>query len=160
MTTTIETTAAAMPVSITSPALGTIEIDPAAAIRLLEPLAGFPECRSYALVPHMRGGTISRSIQWLQALQSPFQAFIVADPWSVFPEYSPEIAQGDADQLGLGSREDARLLVILTVPAVPSGITANLRAPIVVNTGERVAKQVVLLGDAYHTRHEVRRAAA
>lgn len=160
MTTTIDMTAAAAPIRITSTALGTIEIDPATAIRLLEPLAGFPDCRSYALIPHVQSGVISRSIQWLQALQTPHQAFIVADPWAVFPDYSPEIPQADADQLGLGAREDAQVLVILTVPGGPSGITANLRAPIVVNTGERRAKQVVLLGDAYHTRHEVRRAAA
>lgn len=158
MTTTIETTPVA-PITVSSQALGTVEIDPATTIRMLDPLAGFPDCTTYALVPHVRGGVVSPTIQWLQALERPFHAFIVADPWSVFPDYSPELSDGDAAQLGLSAAEDAQLLVILTVPGAPSGITANLRAPIVLNIPDRAAKQAVLLGDAYHTRHEVRRAA-
>ncbi len=47
--------------------------------------------------------------------------------------------------------------MILTV--ADGAISANLRAPIVVNAQTATARQVVLLGDAYHTRHEVRRSA-
>jgi flagellar assembly factor FliW len=145
------------PIAVASQALGPVEIDPARAIRLVEPLAGFAECLSYALVPHVRDGEESGAIQWLQALERPFHAFIVADPWNVFPDYAPEVSNADAGALGLANSEDARLYVVLTVSG--EGITANLRAPIVVNAAERSAKQVVLLGDAYHTRHEVRRGA-
>ena len=52
-----------------------------------------------------------------------------------------------------GSFEDARVFGILTVPRNPSEITVNLRAPVVVNVAQRLAKQVVVLNDEYHTRH-------
>lgn len=152
---TIQTAPSEAPIAVASQALGPVEIDPAAAVRLVEPLAGFAECRSYALVAHVRDGGQSTTIQWLQALERPFHAFIVADPWNVFPDYAPEVSNADAEALSLTNQEDARLHVILTVTS--EGVTANLRAPLVVNVAERVAKQVVLLGDAYHTRHEVRR---
>jgi flagellar assembly factor FliW len=154
---TTQTAPPEAPIAVASQALGPVEIDPARAIRLVEPLAGFAECLSYALVPHVRDGAESGAIQWLQALERPFHAFIVADPWNAFPDYAPEVSNADAEALGLANSEDARLYVILTVSG--GGITANLRAPIVVNAAERSAKQVVLLGDAYHTRHEVRRSA-
>jgi flagellar assembly factor FliW len=156
MTTTAGTTRS--PITVQSQALGVVEVDPERVITACEPLAGFPECSAYALIDHARAdGTPNPSVAWLQALERPFQAFVVTDPWSVFPEYAPEIADADAAQLELGAFEDARVLAIVTVPPNPSDITVNLRAPIVVNAARRIAKQVVLLNDEYHTRHPVNR---
>jgi flagellar assembly factor FliW len=152
---TIQTASPEAPIAVASQALGPVEIDPARTIRLVEPLAGFAACHTYALVEHAHDGAQSATIRWFQAVERPFHAFIVADPWNMFPDYAPEVSNADAEALALTNAEDARLHVILTVS--DQGITANLRAPLVVNVTERVAKQVVLLGDAYHTRHEVRR---
>lgn len=149
-------TAAAAALVVPSRVLGAIEVDPADAIALVEPIAGFPECRQHALVPHIHRGVPSRSIHWFQALERPYHAFIVADPWSVFPDYAPEIPDTDVAALGLGSVDRGQLFVVLTVPSNPSGITANLRAPLLLNRAAGLAKQVVLLGDQYHTCHPVR----
>lgn len=151
-------TAAERPATIAIPsqALGAIEVPADRLITVCEPLAGFPECSAYALIDHVRAdGTTSASVFWFQAAERPFQAFVVTDPWGVFTEYSPEISDADAAQLGLVNFEDARVFAILTVPRTPSGITVNLRGPIVVNMAKRVAKQVILLNDEYHTRHLV-----
>lgn len=143
-------------IGIPSQALGAIEIRSDSLISVCEPLAGFPDCSSYALIEHVRkDGSTSTTVFWLQAAERPFQAFVVTDPWGVFSEYAPEISDADAAQLGLDNFEDARVFAILTVPRTPSGITVNLRAPIVVNMAKRLAKQVVLLNDEYHTRHLV-----
>lgn len=151
--TTIATTGQS-PIQVPSQALGAIEVRPDSLISFCEPLAGFPECTAYALIEHTReSGTASGSIFWLQAVERPFHAFVVTDPWGVHPEYAPEISDADAGQLELGSFEDARVFGILTVPLTPSEITINLRAPVVVNVARRLAKQVVVLNDEYHTRH-------
>lgn len=138
---------------VQSQALGEIEVEASNTIRFAEPIAGFPDCGEYALVPHMReDGTPNDNVMWLQALEAPHHAFIVTDPWSVMGDYSPEIPDTDAGQLQLRSFEDARVLVILTVPP-QGGISINLRAPIIFNVRERLGKQVVLLSDRYETRH-------
>jgi flagellar assembly factor FliW len=145
---------AATTIAVRSQALGSVEVAADSVIAVCEPLAGFPECRGYALVEHVkRDGRPSSTVFWLQAVEPPFHAFVVTDPWGVFPEYAPEISDADATELGLDTFEDARVLAILTVPRNPSEITVNLRAPIVVNSVLRRAKQVVLLNDEYHTRH-------
>lgn len=142
------------PITVPSQALGAVEIAADSVITVCEPLAGFPDCSGYALVEHVkRDGQTSSSVFWLQAVERPFHAFVVTDPWGVFPEYAPEISDADATDLGLVNFEDARVFAILTVPSTPSEITVNLRAPIVVNMVRRRAKQVVLLNDEYHTRH-------
>jgi flagellar assembly factor FliW len=147
-------TAASTPIAVPSQALGSIEIDPETVVTASEPLAGFPGCSAYALVEHVKpDGSPSSSVWWLQAVERPYHAFVVTDPWSVFPDYAPEISDADAEHLGLVNLEDARVFAILTVPANPSEITINLRAPVVVNIAQRRVKQVVLLNDEYHTRH-------
>ncbi len=141
-------------ITIPSQALGAVEVQAENLITVCEPLAGFPDCSSYALIEHVRGnGSPSLSVYWLQAAERPFQAFVITDPWGVFPEYSPEISDADATQLGLVNFEDARVFAILTEPPNPSEITVNLRAPIVLNMARQLAKQVVLLNDEYHSRH-------
>ena len=140
-------------IAVRSQVLGDIEVDAAEALRFCEPVPGFPGCVRYALVPHRRAdGAANDSVLWLQALEPPYHAFIVTDPWSVVGDYAPEISDADAALLRLRSFEDARVMAILTVPR-DGGVTINLRAPVVFNVAERLAKQVVLLSDQYHTRH-------
>jgi len=141
---------------VRSQALGDVEVTLDSALLFADPMAGFPRCLRYALVPHVRpDGSEDGAVAWLQALDAPFHAFVVTDPWGIVPEYSPEISDADAEDLGLASFQDARVFGILTVPGNPKEISINLRAPIVVNVARRVAKQVVLLNDEYHTRHLV-----
>ncbi|MEW6583827.1 MAG: flagellar assembly protein FliW, partial [Actinomycetota bacterium] len=141
-------------VTVTSQALGEIQVPADAAVLFVDPMAGFPRSLRYALIPHTRpDGSEDPAVAWLQALDAPYHAFVVTDPWGIIPEYSPEISDGDAEDLGLASFQDARVFGILTIPGGAKEITINLRAPIVVNVARRVAKQVVLLNDEYHTRH-------
>lgn len=140
-------------IAVPSRALGTIEVRSEDVVTMIEPMAGFPGCRGYALVDHLRDdGAPNATVRWLQAVEPPFHAFVVADPWVAFPDYAPEIADADAGELGLRSLKDARILVVLTV-SPSGGITVNLRAPVLVNRLTGAAKQVVLPGEEYHTRH-------
>jgi flagellar assembly factor FliW len=156
--TTAATRTSSSPISVPSQALGAIEVRSDDLIAVCEPLAGFAECSSYTLIEHACGdGASAGTVFWLQAVERPFHAFVVTDPWGVYPEYAPEISDADATQLDLGSFEDARVLAILTVPRNPSEITINLRAPVVLNVARRLAKQVVVLNGEYHTRHPLNR---
>ena len=146
-------------IHIVSRALGPIEVPESEAFDMCEPLSGFDGCMRYGLIPHVRDdGSVNDAVLWLQALEAPFHAFVVTDPWIVSPDYAPEVSDADAADLGLRSFEDARVFAILTVPQGPDDVgSVNLRAPIVVNVGTRRAKQVVLLGDEYRIRHELKR---
>ncbi len=139
-----------------SPVLGRLDIDPGRVVQFIEPIAGFPTCLRYALLPYMQAnGREDPAIRWLQAVDPPFHTFIVADPWSVVPEYAPEIADADAEQLDALSFTQAALLGIMTVSHRQRELSINLRAPVVVNHQMRLAKQVVLLNGEYTTNHRV-----
>jgi flagellar assembly factor FliW len=144
------------PQIVESPVLGRLAVEPARVVEFLEAIAGFPTCTRYALLPYMqRNSREDAAMRWLQALEAPYHTFIVADPWSVHPDYEPEIADSDARRLENLSLTDATFYGIMTVARGRGELTINLRAPLVVNAHLRLGKQVVLLNGEYTTSHRV-----
>lgn len=155
MSTTDTVTTAESRLEIVSASLGPLSVEAKDLIEFREPVLGFPDTLRYVLIPHtLPDGSACDAIQWLQAMDSPFQAFILTDPWTAFFDYAPEISDQDAADLELTRFEDAKVMAIMTVrEGEPT--TVNLRAPIVFNVPKRLGKQTILLSDQYHSRHTV-----
>lgn len=135
---------------------GALDIDERKVITFPDGLPGFEGCRRFALVPH--SGTDKNSpFVWLQSVEDASLAFLAMEPHQAFPDYAPRVPRAEMDSLAL-TDETARprLYSLLTIPqGDPCGITANLMAPVVVNTSARLAKQVVLNTDQYGLRHRL-----
>lgn len=119
---------------------GDIAIDEARVFRFADGLPGFPGARSF-LAMNVDGHT---DLYWLQCIDDGTLAFLAVSPWEYFPDYEPEIGSADQQALGLERPEDATVLCLLTVDRDAELITANLLGPLVLNTAERVGRQVVL----------------
>ncbi len=137
---------------------GALIVDALKTLSFAEGLPGFETCRLFAVLPHhMADGDKGSPFVWLQSLERGDLAFLAIEPHKVFPDYAPRIPRAEMETLGL--TEDTarpRLYTLLTVPAGdPSGITANLLAPILINSHARLAKQVVLNTDSYGLRHRL-----
>lgn len=137
---------------------GTLSIDAPKTLTFSDGLPGFEDCRLFTVVPHhtAEGGKGSPFV-WLQSLERGDLAFLAIEPHQVFPDYAPRVPRAEMESLCLTEEAAApRLYALLTVPAGdPAGITANLMAPILINAGSRVAKQVVLNTDQYGLRHRL-----
>jgi flagellar assembly factor FliW len=77
------------------------------------------------------------------------------NPMVVYPEYAPNISKAQVEGLNLCDTEDVLMYVFVTVAENPSDSTMNLMAPIVINTKEKVGKQVILDNSPYSTREPV-----
>ncbi len=142
--------------TVESPLLGHIHVEHDQVLDFVDPIAGFPGCRRYALLPYRQSGRVDPDMHWLQALQAPFHTFLVTDAWSADIGYEPEIDHMDVEALGIGSFESLALYAIVTVSRRTNELTANLRAPLVVSGSAPVARQVVLRNGAlYDTRHRI-----
>jgi len=120
---------------------GLIEVQDKALLEFPGGIIGFPESTRYVILDHDR----DVPFKWLQSLDEPDVAFVVMDPVLFKPEYRVEIDQKDIPELTALDESDLTMFVILTIPSAdPQGITANLRAPVVVNHKTRIAKQVIL----------------
>jgi len=137
---------------------GALDIEDRKILQFPDGLPGFEGRRLFTLVPHhtVDGGKGSPFV-WLQSLEDGALAFLAMEPHQAFPDYAPRVPRADLESLSLTEETSRpRLYTLLTVPeGNPCGITANLMAPIVVNSLERRAKQIVLNTDQYGLRHRL-----
>ncbi|MCX7044091.1 MAG: flagellar assembly protein FliW [Candidatus Sumerlaeota bacterium] len=130
---------------------GELEVPDETIIVIREGILGFPEESRYVLLDHDAEGT---PFKWLQSIENPSLAFVVMDPSEIVPEYSERIGAEAAEQLDAAGTEDLIPMVICTIPHEnPARMTANLRAPIVVNALDRAGRQIILNDDVYQFDH-------
>ncbi len=79
---------------------------------------------------------------FLQSLTTPDLCFVALPAASVEPSYELEIEESDRDLLGVDVSHKC-LLVLALVTIAEEGITANLFAPVVINTTTLVAAQAI-----------------
>lgn len=125
---------------------GTIEFDGGQVLEVEGGLVGLPSLRRFVLFEAKPGSPFS----WLQSLDDPTMAFLVAEPSRYLPDYESDVARrcpGIAEA------------VVLATATVPSGrphdTTLNLSGPIVLDSTTRRGKQMVLEDAAYTTRYRV-----
>ncbi|MGB9618861.1 MAG: flagellar assembly protein FliW [Armatimonadota bacterium] len=128
---------------------GLMEVDDSSIIKMAKGPIGFEKHTNYCLIQHRP----EARFRWLQSLDDPALAFIVADPSEFMIDYDVELSDADARALRLKRPEDASVLTIISVSNGGKEITANLAAPIVVNSKELIAMQVVLQDNRYSVNH-------
>lgn len=129
---------------------GEIEVCQEKVMRFPEGLIGFKDVKEYLLV-----GKKERMVMWLQSVDKPEIAFIVVNPFLFEPTYDPQISKQDKEFLKVKDMADINVLSIVVVPKNPQEMTANLLGPIVINTKERIGRQVILTEGNYSVKHRV-----
>ena len=89
----------------------------------------------------------------LQSTTTKDVAFIIMNPFDVFPTYEIDLSQDVLDELHIQTEEDVTVFVILTVREPFEDSTANLQAPVILNTDNKLGKQYIMKTDQYTTRH-------
>jgi len=110
------------------------------AIELVHPLPGFPDKRRFALVQLDDDGVLCQ----LRSLEDPALRFLVMSPVPFFPDYAPEVGDDVVEALQISSPDDVIVLLVLNAGDSLDTTTANLMAPVVVNTSTMRASQVIL----------------
>ncbi|TYO95527.1 flagellar assembly protein FliW [Desulfallas thermosapovorans] len=131
---------------------GTVEIDEGKIIAFPKGIPGFEQLRRFFILP-VEG---NENIRWLQAVDEPAVALLVIDPFVYFKGYSCDVPDHIAKELGIKEPAEALVLATVTVPpGNPAATTANLLAPIVINTRLHKGRQVILSGSPYTTKHRL-----
>lgn len=112
-------------------------------IEMVEPMPGFPGRTRFALVQLDESGVLCA----LRSVEDPDLRFLVVPPNVFFPDYAPEIDDATVSSLGILSADDVLVLVVVNPGDSAGAATANLLAPVLVNTVSRQAGQVVLTDD-------------
>jgi flagellar assembly factor FliW len=93
--------------------------------------------------------------EWLVCIDGAKLRFAMLNPMVVYPEYTPNISKAQVEGLNLQNTEDVLMYVFVTVAENPSDSTMNLMAPIIINTKEKIGRQIILDNSPYSTREPV-----
>ena len=129
---------------------GDIEVEEEKILHFKNGIPAFEEEHEFLLIPYEEDSPIL----FMQSLKSPDLAFLVTNPFIFFPDYSFEIGDEATDALGIKSQEDLLIYAILTVPhGDVKKMTANLMAPVIINSKNNESMQLVLDKSPYKTKH-------
>ena len=138
---------------IESPRFGVIEAEDEAALCFPEGLPGFPDCQRFIVMDHDR----DTPLRWLQCIDRPEVAFLIVEPEQILTSYSVDVPPLVLEQIGwdneTDSASDVIVFVILNIEG--SELSANLRAPVVVHSGNRRAIQMIAEDMSLPLRHPV-----
>lgn len=127
---------------------GTCDVRPDAVLTFPSGILGFPDCRRYVILDH----DTDAPFKWLQSLDEPGLAFVILDPAYFDPEYDVQVSPEALLEVDGKDADELILSVLLTIPSNdPTGITANLRGPLLMNLRTKFCKQLIL-SDNYPTR--------
>ena len=111
---------------INSSRLGPIEVPDDKLITMERPILGFEGLTRFCLVDRDE----MAPFLWLQSADEEAVAFIVVNPKAFFPDYRIEVND-------------------------PRDLSANLQGPILINTENGLAKQLVLVNSEYKVGHRI-----
>ena len=104
-------------------------------IFLPDGLFGFESCKNFLPIPLHKSDD---SFISLQSTDDETLSFILMNPFTFFPDYSPVLSEKDKKDLKIESEEEV-----------------SYYAPLAVNTKSRVGKQIILDSPSYGFKHAV-----
>lgn len=134
-----------------APAEATVTSPEIPVIELVEPMPGFPDHHRFALVQLDDAGVLCalRSLDDSSGgdPDTPGLRFLVVPPSAFFPDYEVVLPDEVVARLAITSAADVVVLAVVNPGATLDDSTANLLAPVVVNTANRRGVQVLLDAD-------------
>lgn len=122
---------------------GEVELSDDKILEFPNGIIGFENYKKYAILYDEDKESDAR-ISWLQSLDEPLLALPVVDPLSVTTEYMPMIEDELLKPLGNPADEDLLFLLALTVPTDMTKVTANMKAPFIINAAARKGVQLIV----------------
>jgi len=130
---------------------GELKVPEEKLIRMQKPILGFERLTTYCLIEREEFWPFL----WLQSVEDPAVAFVVVNPIVFFPDYKIEVHSKEIAELTISRDNRVEIYVIVTIPDDPTRMSANLQGPIIINTENTRAKQLVLVNSDYRVQHNI-----
>ena len=131
---------------------GEIEVDEKKIVHFRNGIPAFEDEHEFIILPYEE----ESPYYFMQSLRSPDLAFVLTIPFLFFPEYTFEVEEDTVQELGITNSSQVFYYTMITIPGGRiRDMTSNLVAPIVINSDNMQAKQVVLEKSNYTTKHRL-----
>ncbi len=119
---------------------GELEVDKKDIIEFTEGLLGFENLKKFFIVDPGD----QTLILWLQSTDDAATAFPIIEPKIFQPNYMVKLLPVELNSLALENLSNASVYTVLTIPQNVTEMSANLKAPIIINNKTKMARQIVL----------------
>ena len=116
---------------------GVLEAEEEKIINFPDGLVGFSDLKRFILIDHK-----DTPLKWLQSVDDPDIAFIVASPDIIAAEYSIDLDRTVKKYLQLENENDLVVLVIMRVSG--EDVIANFQGPLIINANNMKGVQIIL----------------
>lgn len=138
-------------VNIKTTRFGELEIKKSDIIQFKEGILGFENLKKFFVVDPGD----QTLILWFQSVEDPTVAFPIIEPKIFLPDYRVKLLPAELASLEIESVNDASVFTILTIPQIVTDMSANLKAPIVINNKTKLARQIVLQDSKLEVRYKM-----
>lgn len=136
---------------INSQRFGELEVPENKVITMVKPILGFEHLNQFCLIELEE----MRPFVCLQAIDDPAITFIVVNPMIFCPDYKIEVNPKEIADLEINKLDAVETYVVATIPSNPAEISINLQGPILINTENRLGRQLVLVNSRYEVTHRL-----
>lgn len=133
---------------------GEVELDDNKVLDFPNGIIGFEDFKKYAIL-YDEENEEEKRISWLQSLEEPKLALPVIDPLAIMSEYTPMIEDELLKPLGDPADEDLLVLLAMTVPSDMTKVTANMKAPFIINAVTCKGAQIIVDNADYPVKFNV-----
>ncbi|WP_051003930.1 flagellar assembly protein FliW [Gottschalkia acidurici] len=121
-------------------------------IKFIDGIPGFVEYKNYIIELNEDS---ENPFHKLQSVDEPELSFIIVNPFLFKEDYEFDIPKSAIERLEIRDKSDILVYSIVVVPEDYTKMTANLQAPIIINTKNMIGKQVILNENIYTTKHYI-----
>lgn len=122
---------------------GELEVDNQYVFTFPNGLLGFEDLQEFVLI----SDEDTEPFKWLISLDEPNIGFPIVSPWFMDMNYKPG---------KVFDPETHALFVVVTINNTGSLMTANLKAPVLLNVNSQTGEQVILTSDKYSTEYLIK----
>ena len=131
--------------------MGEVTIDPSQILEFTHGIPGFEEETTFILLPLEENSVF----QILQSTKTEELAFIITNPYLIVSDYNVNLDEATVNALEIKNENEGAVLAIISLKDSLANSTVNLKAPIILNTMNKKAKQVILEKENYAIRHKL-----
>ncbi|MEA5009365.1 flagellar assembly protein FliW [Clostridium tyrobutyricum] len=103
-------------------------------------IPGFDNLKKFILVPAEENSLFAI----LQSIEDIDIGLVVTSPFNIIKDYEFDLDDSKVCELNIENKKDVLVVNTVTVNSKLENITINLKAPIVINTNDKIGEQLIL----------------
>ena len=137
--------------NIKTRSFGDISISEDDIIIFTEGMYGFEEYKKYVILKDEP----EDDIMYLQSIDNGDLSFVLIDPFAIVNNYEPIIENDDLKRLEVKDKSELKFLLVAIITREIQDSVVNLKSPIAINPGLKIAKQIILENLEYPLRYQI-----